>query len=243
MFVNRVWQQLYGCGIVRTSDNFGKLGEPPTHPELLDYLAVRFVESGWSVKKLIREIVLSRAYRQACANPGAEKTDPDNRLLGRANRRRLDAEQLRDTLLALSGAEGRDPAGGDLAKSGRTLYERARGKDGGDGLVGLFDGARAGTIVTRRSESTSAPQALFMLNSPFVAKAAEKVAAGLKRSDAERIVGAYRAVFGRPPTAAELAAGKEIVAGLRDGNTRNEPKAWAGYVHVLLCLNEFLYID
>ena len=102
--VNRIWQQLIGRGLVRTPDNFGRLGEPPTHPELLDHLAQRFVDSGWSVKQLVRDIVLSATFRQSSlVAPDVAAADPDNRLLGRMNRRRLTYEELRDTLHFVGG--------------------------------------------------------------------------------------------------------------------------------------------
>ena len=104
MYVNRIWHHLFGRGIVATTDNFGARGEPPTHPELLDYLAARFVEEGWSTKKLIREIVLSRVYRLSTRGDARnEETDAANLLLWRANRRRLEAEAIRDAILQISG--------------------------------------------------------------------------------------------------------------------------------------------
>src|SRR5436305_9164842 len=112
VFVNRVWHWLFGSGIVRTVDNFGTTGETPSHPELLDHLAVRFVEGGWSVKALVRSIVLSRTYRQSSvASPKAREVDPENRLFSHANRRRLEAECIRDAILSVSGALTTDRGG------------------------------------------------------------------------------------------------------------------------------------
>src|SRR5437762_11765764 len=102
--VNRVWQHLFGAGLVRTPDNFGLLGERPTHPELLDYLARRFVASGWSVRRLIREVILSSAYQQSSfADAALLESDPENRLIGRVSRKRLEYEALRDSILSVSG--------------------------------------------------------------------------------------------------------------------------------------------
>ena len=115
VMVNRIWHHLFGAGLVRTVDNFGAGGEPPSHPELLDYLASRFVELGWSIKSMIREIVLTRTYRQASShNLKGDEVDPDNRLLWRANRRRLEAESYRDSVLAISGALDRTRGGPTL---------------------------------------------------------------------------------------------------------------------------------
>ena len=114
--VNRIWQKLFGEGLVRSVDYFGARGELPSHPELLDHLATRFMREGWSQKKFIRSLVLSRAYREGSANDAlALKTDPENRLLWRMNRQRLDAEALRDALLAISGELLRNGGGPALA--------------------------------------------------------------------------------------------------------------------------------
>src|SRR5262249_47952388 len=121
VMVNRVWHWLLGAGLVRTVDNFGTTGETPSHPELLDWLASRFVEDGWSLKKLVRRIVLSHAYRQSSACPeSARAADPDNRWLSHANRRRLEAEEIRDTMLQVSGRLTRD-LGGPTWRPGLTV--------------------------------------------------------------------------------------------------------------------------
>src|SRR5262249_25480460 len=117
VMVNRIWHWLFGAGLVRTVDSFGTTGEPPSHPELLDYLAVRFINEEWSVKKIVREIVLSHTYQLAAEKPPA--ADPENRLLSRANQRRLDAECLRDAMLQVSGRLDLTP-GGPAMKPGAT---------------------------------------------------------------------------------------------------------------------------
>src|SRR5262249_5898659 len=124
VMVNRVWHHLFGAGLVRTVDNFGNTGEAPSHPELLDHLALQFIKDGWSVKKLIRQVMLSRVYQMSSAADSAEgrKLDPENRLLWRANRRRLDAESIRDAMLTVSGTLDRT-AGGPSIRPG-TMAER-----------------------------------------------------------------------------------------------------------------------
>jgi hypothetical protein len=234
VMVNRVWQHLFGTGLVRTPDNFGLLGERPTHPELLDYLAGRFVASGWSVKRLIREILLSSTYRQASfADAGLLRADPENRLLGRVSRKRLEYEALRDSILAVSGqlTHGRE------GPSRRTLYEpveRARMSP----ARAMFDGPDPLAIVPERAATTTTPQALFLMNNPFVLDAAKRLAerlqqdAGLK-DDRSRVIHAYLRLLGRPPSAEETQIGLEYVA----------RSSWAHYLQVLLCTNEFLYLD
>ena len=168
VMVNRIWQQLVGHGLVRTPDNFGKLGEPPTHPELLDHLASRFIESGWSVKQLVRAIVLSSTFRQSSlVAPEVAKTDPDNRLLNRMNRRRLRYEELRDAIHQISG----QLAPGTMSRPGdddddlvlRTIYQPVNRKSA-NLTAAMFDFPDPKAIVADRAETTTAPQALFLMN-------------------------------------------------------------------------------
>jgi hypothetical protein len=237
VMANRIWLHLFGEGLVRTPDNFGRLGEPPTHPELLDHLAARFIANGWSVKKAIREVVLTRAYRRASAGgPELLKADPDNRLVGRMNRKRLTYESLRDGLLFVSGRLSlapESPAGRPV----RTMFEPIERKGAND-MRAMFDGPDPKGIVPDRADTTTAPQALFMLNNKLVLRAAEDLAAALAKdpelkSDAARLDRAYRTLIGRPPSARE----EELaLAYLKRGS-------WAGYLQVLLCTNEFIYVD
>jgi hypothetical protein len=241
VMVNRIWQHHFGEGIVRTPNNLGERGERPTHPELLDYLAGRFVESGWSVKDLHRVILLSSTYQQS-TRP-AEAGDPENRLFGRTNRRRLDAEAIRDSLLSVAGRlEDRmgGPAFPEMAVPRRTLYlMSARTGANTSGFASLFDRADPCSIVEKRNVSTVAPQALFFLNDPFVGAQAAALA---KRLDPSRgpegtVREVYGIVFARPPSAAELAVGLSLL----------EPAANVDPLerlcHALLCTNEFLYVD
>ncbi len=243
VMVNRLWQGHFGQGIVRTPSNFGKLGERPTHPELLDWLADQFVRSGWSMKAMHRLMMLSATYQQPSEPDEATlKADPDNRLFGRMNRRRLEAEEVRDNLLAVSGRL--DPSLGgkatrDFNSPRRTLYQMTVRSDR-SGFGPLFDVADPTAPADHRNVSTVAPQALFLMNHPFAkeqAKAlAQRIAAG-KGSDAEKVGRAYVLLYGRPPTAEEVQIGLDLL-----GPAANEA-AWAEYCQVLLCANEFVYVD
>jgi hypothetical protein len=181
VIVNRVWHWLLGAGIVRTTDNFGISGESPSHPELLDYLALRFMQDGWSIKNLVRQIVLSEIYQQSTQGAAAtQAVDPDNRLFGRANRRRLEAEAIRDTILQVSGRLSPERGGrhfpptlsADFAfatdATVRSVY-LPYFRNALPELIAAFDPADPSTTTGRRDASTVAPQALFMLNHPFVA--------------------------------------------------------------------------
>ena len=259
VMANRIWQHLFGRGIVATPSNFGRLGQPPTHPELLDYLAVRLVEDGWSVKSLIREIMTSRAYQQASlSTPENLSRDPDNKWFGRMNRKRLDAEALMDTLAGHRGLVKRSDAadpGWKLALSGRMLYgEFSRDKP--QTMLDLFDGANPDLLVPNRSDSTSAPQALFMLNNATVLSTATTLAKKtITESDDERqrITSLYQQLFGRPAVEAEQKVAAEILrqsretrqqlaaAGKTDVDVKTGP--WEDLCVALICSNEFLYID
>jgi hypothetical protein len=246
VMVNRIWQHHFGEGLVRSPNDFGARGERPTHPELLDYLATRFVASGWSVKAMHRLIMLSAAYRQASlAAPATLARDPDNRLLGRMNRRRLEAEAVRDSLLAVAGrldlARGGPPVA-ELGAPRRTLYLLSARTGAGTSDFGrLFDRADPGSIVGQRGESVVAPQALFFLNDPFVAGVALDLAARVARQapadHAGRIRRLYAVVFGRPPTSAELDLSLHLLA------RADRADAWERYCHMILCANEFVYVD
>ena len=266
VFVNRVWGHLFGRGIVRTADNFGALGTPPTHPELLDRLAADFVADGWRIKPLVRELVLSRTYRLASAHPGASAADPENALFARANRRRLTAEALRDTTLHLAGRLDEAPPGrSPVAGFGRLAVDTQTGKSTGpvdvqsltvrsvflplirnelpDALT-AFDFADPEAVVGVRPETTGPTQSLFLLNAPQVrerAAAAGERFRGLPRSREEKVAALYRAAFSREPTAAELDRATRFLtdAAARDG----EAGAWTDLAHVLFCSAEFRFLD
>jgi cytochrome c553 len=255
VIVNRAWHWLFGAGLVRTTDNFGTTGEPPSHPELLDYLAVRFVEDGWSVKRLVRAIVLSRTYRQksATGNPRSAMVDPENRLLARQNRRRLDAECIRDTLLAVGGQLRRDRGGPTFppelasdfgyryADTRRSVYAPVF-RNALPELFEAFDFADPSVVTGRRNVSTVAPQALLLLNHPFVVDQARAAAGRLLAEggadDGARLVRAYRLCLGRAPTDGERRVG---LAFLRSAGDPRE--AWARVVQALFASADFRYLN
>lgn len=221
VLVNRIWQQHWGTGIVSTPDDLGNQSAPPTHPELLDYLASRFVEDGWSIKNLQRLIVLSAAYQQSAANnPKYAEFDPHNQLLWRANLHRLDFEQMHDALLAITGEL--DPTMGgrpvlisssDFAKR-RAIYTTIDRRNPPE-LLTQFDFPSPDVESGRRYETIVPQQALFLMNSPMVIEAARKlvdrpVFANFK-TDEERVTSLYLAIFQRWPTKEETALGLSYV--------------------------------
>ncbi|MBA4066135.1 MAG: hypothetical protein C0501_20940 [Isosphaera sp.] len=253
VYANRAWHYLFGSGIVRTVDNFGTTGETPSHPELLDHLATRFVADGWSVKKLVRTIVTSRTYRQSAANSAAAAADPENRLFGRANRRRLEAEAIRDAVLSVSGKLAPAPDGpafapGLAADYGfkhtavcRSVYLPVF-RNALPELFEAFDFADPSVTTGKRTTSTVAPQALFMMNNPFAVEQAKHAAARLLAEahpdDAARVVRAYRLTLGRAPTAGERAVAAKFLAAQPD------PKAaWAALFQALFASADFRFIE
>ncbi|MDB5306745.1 MAG: Protein of unknown function (DUF1553)/Protein of unknown function (DUF1549)/Planctomycete [Gemmataceae bacterium] len=245
VIVNRVWQFHFGEGLVRTPSNFGVLGERPTHPELLDHLATWFVRNGWSLKKLHRYILLSATYRQsASGDPDTRVADPDNRLWGRYPRRRLEAEAVRDSLLAVSGdldlAARGGPATRDFNNPRRTLYQMTIRSDR-TGFGPLFDAADPTAPVDKRTVSTVAPQALFLMNHPFVKTRAKGFATRVLAragSDADKLDFAHQLAFGRPPSEKEKAIGLDF---LKAGGTTRE--VWEAWCHLLLQANEFVTVE
>ena len=240
VMVNRIWQHHFGQGLVRTPSNFGAQGDRPSHPELLDYLAARFVKDGWSVKKLHRTIMLSAVY-QSSAEPTEKNmgVDPDNRLLWRFNRQRLDAEALRDDLLQVSG--NLDLAQGGLAvhlgkdDKRRTVYRFvSRRKMEAD--FALFDFPNPNNTSEQRNATNVPPQRLYFMNNEWVIAQAKAVTARLKGDDSQRVDAAYRLLFQRLPSAQEKKLGVEFVAG-------KDAQAWAEYAQVLLTSNEFQFVD
>ena len=251
VLVNRLWQHHFGEGIVRTASNFGALGEKPTHPELLDWLASELVRRRWSIKQMHKVILTSATWMQSSATPSAKaaRIDPENRLLHRQNRRRLTAEALRDSLLVASG--NLDPTPGGEAVRGldnrrRTLYCMTIRSDR-TGYGPLFDMADSTNGVDRRTESLVAPQALYLLHSDFVQDRATELAERLRKlasDDAKRVRLATQLVYGRPATPAEIGVAQRFLATSRkDPGPNPDARAWARFCHVLLCANEFLFVD
>ncbi len=259
VMVNRIWQGHFGEGIVRTPSNFGFLGERPTHPELLDWLASEFVKNGWSMKKLHREIMLSATYQQSSEpNDACLKHDPGNRLFGRMNRQRLESEAIRDNMLAVSGKLDLTLGGKplrDFNAPRRTLYIMTIRSDR-TGFGSLFDTADPTASMDHRTSTTVAPQALFLMNSSFVLDQVKALAHRLMTEvpggDTERITAAYRLLFSRPPSSAEIKIGlgyldrvrHETVALASNGPLPSRDQAaWEAYCQVLVCANEFVFVD
>jgi len=244
--VNRIWQHHFGEGIVRTTTNFGEKGDRPSHPELLDHLAVRFMESGWSIKAIHRLIMLSSVYQQSSrAAPETLAADPENQLWGRMPRRRLDAESLRDSLLyvanRLHSRQGGEAFRDELLPR-RTLYMMSVRTGTSSGFASVFDGPDCSAVVEKRGDSIVAPQALFFLNDPFSRQQAEAMAQrillGTTATDAEtQIREAYRLTLGRAPTSEELDIGREQLTGT------NPSERLGRYCQLLLSANEFVFID
>jgi hypothetical protein len=253
---NRIWYWLMGEGLVRTLDNFGTTGEPSSHPELLDHLAVRFAAGGWSVKQLVRTIVLSDAYRRSSQESEiGMRLDPENRLLWRANRKRLDAECLRDAMLLVAGRLDRT-SGGPTIRPGlsadfdyvdrgsrRSVYVPVL-RNSLPALFEVFDFPDPSSVVGRRNRSTVAPQALYMMNNPFVreqaATAAQRLLAGSPVNDDRAIVFAFQQTLGRVPTADEAALARQVLAA---GSDKPEVDRWTDLFQMLFASIDFRYCD
>ena len=250
VFVNRIWQHHFGAGLVRTPSNFGTLGESPTHPELLDWLASEFVANGWSLKSLHRQIMCSATYQlSGDYNEQSYKADGDNRLLWRMSPRRMDVEAWRDSLLFVTG-ELDSTLGGPshhniTETKRRTLYAKVgRNGDafGSDVFLRLFDFPLMRSTVEQRPSSIVPQQFLFFMNSPFMFDRAKALVARLhSRSDSneERIKHAYELLYARDPEPAELEIGLSFVSAASDGS---ELSSWDRYAQVLLSSNEFMFV-
>jgi mono/diheme cytochrome c family protein len=267
VMVNRVWHWLFGAGIVSTTDNFGSTGALPTHPELLDFLAVKFMEDGWNLKRLVKEMVMSKTYRMASNTPGPA-SDPDNHLLARMNRKRLDAECLRDAMLTAAGTIQRDFGGpGVLATSvdsndqkvqnleyaynfndtRRSVYTAAF-RNVRHPLFEVFDFADINQPIAQRTTSTVATQALFLMNAPQVIEQARHAADVILKASstpAERIQTAFRHSLQRAPTSAELAQVTEFIESSTSGNASAEEvrDVWARFIQTLWATPEFRFLD
>jgi hypothetical protein len=262
VMVNRIWQWHFGEGLVRTANNWGRTGEKPTHPELLDYLAKQFVENGWSIKKMHRMILLSGTYRMSTeASQEKLDADPGNRLWSRFNRVRMSVEQIRDSFLALDGSLDRT-MGGTLLVEGkgkrqkldldeihrRTLYIPVR-RGSIPNLLAAFDFGDATTSSEGRARTNVAPQALFMMNSRFVIDRARGLTGRLLENhtitDAQRVETAYLMVLTRKPEAAEVDEALSYLASLteRIGTPDANRTAWQSFCHVLMSTSEFLYLN
>lgn len=249
VMANRVWAGHFGAGLVRTLSNFGQLGERPSHPELLDFLAVSFMESGWSLKYLHRQILLSATWQQNSTGDSAHaETDAENRLLWRMNRRRLEVEPWRDAVLAVSGQLDRGVGGASSELNGghrrRTLYgyiSRHRLDD----LLRLFDFPDPNITAGERSVTTVPLQQLFVLNSDFMVSQAKAMAARLSidsPTDIQQIDQAFALLFGRPPSNDERTVAVSFLqtANQEEGDRLNPLEQ---FCLAMLGTNEFAYID
>ncbi|HEY1190563.1 MAG TPA: DUF1549 domain-containing protein [Gemmata sp.] len=277
VMANRVWLHLFGTGLVPTADNFGAAGQAPTHPELLDHLALTFVEQKWSVKKLIKAVVMSHTYQLDSKNdPKNYETDPENAYVWRMSPRRLDAEAMRDSMLAVSGQlQEKPPVGSAVAKAGEGPFQAPRLGGGGvaqaindprntnrsvylpivrDNLpeaLALFDAPDPSLIAADRPTTTVPSQGLFLLNNPFVIRAADAAAEKLMKdttTETERIRAAYLSFYGRPPTGTELTGAEKFLktytaqlAKDRVPATRRERETWSVFCQALFASAEFQY--
>ena len=272
VMVNRIWQHHFGEGLVRSPNNFGMRGNRPTHPELLDYMAARFMESGWSVKALHRLIMLSRVYQLSSQQTGqSAESDPDNRLWSRFSPRRLDVESVRDAMLVLSGGLDRSPGGPHpfppvdtwnftqhnpfravYATDRRSVYLMIQ-RNRRHPTLALFDGADPRASTAKRGVTTTPAQALFMLNNPFVHRQASLFAARViqeQPDDSGRLQQMYRLAFARPATTDESHSAREFLDQCRFELTKTaipeknyRQLAWESLARSVLGSNEFIYID
>ena len=252
VFVNRVWVRHFGRGLVRTPGDFGVRGDAPTHPELLDWLATKFMDDGWSVKKLHRTIMLSAAYQQASdERPDAAKADPENRLLAHQNRQRLDFEALRDSLLCVAGALDPKMGGRPVeiaaqpSAKRRTVYGFID-RQNLPGLFRTFDFASPDTTSPQRFVTTVPQQALFMINSPFVVEQARALVAlpdfaADKGVSAWQVQQLYERALSRRAEPAEVESALRFLADAAAQPARLSP--WEKYAQVLLSTNEFVFVD
>lgn len=271
--VNRIWQGHFGDALMRTPDNWGKLGDRPVQAALIDWLAATFVEDSWSFKKMHRRILLSSTYQMGSANnPKAQLVDPDNRLIWRMNLQRLDAESFRDAMLAVSGKLDTS-MGGTLLTTGDNDYvtndQSANAANYSAPRRSLylpvirnalfdefqaFDFADPNITHAQRASTTVAPQALYVMNSPFVADVSQKLAgdvlAAPAKSDAERVQLAYQRVLDRSPTPPETARALGYLARYSTRLAATQPDAqkrrvttWKSFCQILFATNEFIYLN
>ncbi len=267
VIVNRVWLHLFGRGLVTTPDNFGAAGQPPSHPELLDNLALDFHDDGWSIKRLIRKIVLSRAYGlDSTFDLHNYEVDPDNALIWRMSKRRLEAEAVRDAMLFVGGRIELDPPVGSIvARTGEGLavFIRSKGLDDSDRhrsvylpvirdqvleSLALFDFADPSLVTGQRAITTGPAQAFYFMNSPFVIRQAEAFAGRVRTvegQDSAMIDRSYKLALARQPSPEERV---RALAFLHDFEARAQTpnptkEAWSEFCQALLASAEFRYRD
>jgi hypothetical protein len=269
VMVNRIWLHLFGHGLVRTPDDFGVYGDRPSHPELLDHLATRFVADGWSIKRFIRALVLSRTYQlDSECDASIRSADPDNTLLARHTRRRLDAESLRDTMLVASGTLDARPGQGSLIQHHDVLINQMGNlhRPSNHRSVYLLHLRNSmpteltafnlpdGTAVTGQRDVTTLPtQTLYLLNSEFLVAQSKAFAASLlKSAEAEpaRVRSAFVRTFAREPSRTEVQQSIAFLRGAESGLMQNltdsdarQLTVWAAFCQALLASNELRYLD
>ena len=274
VFVNRVWHWHFGRGLVRSPDNFGRLGKRPTHPELLDWLARRFIESGWDVKQLHRLIMLSATWQMSNRwDAQAAAADPENRLWWRRNHKRLEAEAIRDGILQVTGRLDQTMTGSLLPTANRKYVTSTANVDPVTYMTDrrsvyipvvrsalydvfqAFDFADPSALSGTRQSTTVAPQALFMMNSRFVAQrtqhAAKQLLAQDQLDDPSRVVRCYQQIYARVPTADERHRALQFISRYTEGFAQagsGDPqlarlRAWQSLFRVLIAANEFVYVN
>jgi len=272
VMANRIWRWHFGRGLVGTPDNFGRLGEAPTHPELLDWLARRFVEDGWSIKAMHRRILLTSTYRMGSDyDAHSAEVDPENRLHWRADVRRLEAEEIRDALLSVAGVLDTSMGGSMLHVKNRDYFFDHTSKDKSNydvprrsvylpvvrnnlyDVFQLFDYADADVLNGDRQSSVVAPQALFMMNAPLVIDLSGRLGKALLDAplpdDDARVARLYETALGRPAAAEEVARAKsflgrfEAASSLPAGDAPGRRRdAWRALCQAIASSNEFIYI-
>jgi len=265
VMVNRIWQQLFGRGIVSTSDNFGTRGAVPTHPELLDHLANALVEHDWSMKFMIRQIVLSKTYQQAVL--ASTEDDPENRRLQRQNRRPAPAETLRDSMLAIAGALDRERRESVVSQLGMYAIQTSGKRHASLGQTGqlrqrsvylpivrgavppslaVFDLPNPDLVTGRRANTTVPAQALFMMNSPFVRDMAQAVSmryADASQPEDDVIRDLYQRILLRDADADDVALGEDYIVQQMQVDEASRQMAIASFVQILFSSTEFRFID
>ena len=239
VIVNRVWKHHFGRGLVDTPSELGNLGDAPTHPELLDDLTARFIEHGWSIKWLHREILNSATWQQASVAPDAERKDPDNKLYARMTRRRLDWESWRDAMLSAAGRLDLTMGGPALeaaapANNRRSLYGASNRQDM-EPMLRIHDVPDPGAHSPWRTETITPLQGLFALNSPFMEQQADALGVWMQ---SEGFEATYARLFQRQPTQREAAALGSFMAG-----REKDSAAWSQCAQALLAGNEFVFVD